>query len=115
MGGSPVFFPMDYKFKADFKEMSLTCNGKPITPIQRGKIEFVSQLPNYLKIKPQNAYAGVYTYSSETFEPDKCKQLNLQVVSEQNSTTPEIKLIDPKMVQRVWSDFEPYRQQPGKQ
>ena len=108
------FFPMDYKFKADFKEMSLTCDGKPVIPIQRGKIEFVSQLPNYHKTKAQSAYAGVYTYSSETFEPDKCKQLNLQVVSEQNSTTPEIKLIDPKMVQTVWSDFESYRQQAGK-
>jgi len=30
-------------------------------------------------------------------------------------TAPEIKLIDPKMVQKVWSDFEPYRRQAGKQ
>lgn len=115
MGGRPMIFPMDYKFKADFKEMSLTCDGKPVIPIQRGKIDFGAGLQSYFKVKAQKAYAGVYTYSPETFEPDKCKQLNLQVVSEQTSTTPETKLIDSRMVQKVWSDFEPYRQQTGKQ
>jgi S1-C subfamily serine protease len=115
MGGRPLFLPMDYTFKADFKEMSLTCDGKPIIPIQRGKIEFVSELPNYLKTKTQSAYAGIYTYSSETFQPDKCKLLNLEVVSEQSSKMPETKLIEPKMIQKVWNDFELYRQQAGKQ
>jgi hypothetical protein len=115
MGGSPMLLPADFKCKADFEEMSLTCDSKPVKPIQRGKIEFVKSLSSYLRTKQRMAYAGVYTYSAETFDPDKCKQLNLKVVSEQSPTAPEIRLIDPKMVQQVWSDFEPYRHQPGKQ
>jgi len=115
MGGSPMILPPDFKFKADFQEMSLTCDGKLVAPIQRGKIEFIKSLSSYLKIKQRTAYAGVYTYPAETFAPDKCKQMNLQVVSQQNPTAPEIRLVDPKMVQQVWSDFEPYRHQAGKQ
>jgi S1-C subfamily serine protease len=54
--------------------------------------------------------AGIYTYSAETFAPDKCKQMSLKVVSQQNPATPQIRVVDPRMVQQVWSDFEPYRQ-----
>ncbi len=95
--------------------MSLTCDGKPLTPIQRGKIEFTKSLSSYLKTKQRTAYAGVYTYSADTFAPDKCKQLSLQVVSQRSPGTPEIRVVDPRMVQQVWSDFEPYRHQSGKQ
>ncbi len=115
MGGAPMILPPDFKFKADFEEMSLTCDGKPVTPIQRGKIEFTKSLPSYLKNKQRTAYAGVYTYSADTFAPDKCKQMSLQVVSQQSPTTPEIRVIDPRMVQQVWSDFEPSPHQSGKQ
>lgn len=109
MGVSPLILPPDFKFKADFEEMSLTCDGKPVTPIQRGKIEFVKSLTSYLKVKNRTAYAGLYTYSADTFAPDKCKQISLQVVSQQNPTTPEIRVVDPRMAQQVWTDFEPYR------
>ena len=114
MGGAPMILPPDFKFKADFEEMSLTCDGKPVTPIQRGKIEFTKSLSSYLKTRQRTAYAGVYTYSAETFAPDKCKQMSLQVVSQQSPATPEIRDVDPRMVQQVWSDFEPSRHQSGK-
>lgn len=115
MGGSPMVLPPDFKFKADFEEMALTCDDKLVAPIQRGKIEFIKSLTSYLKIKQRTAYAGVYTYSAESFAPDKCKQMSLQIVSQQSPTTPEIRVVDPKMVQQVWSDFEPYRRQAGNQ
>jgi S1-C subfamily serine protease len=115
MGGAVMMLPADFKFKADFQEMSLTCDGKLLAPIQRGKIEFIKSLTSYLKTKQRTAYAGVYTYSADAFAPDKCKQMSLQVVSQQNPTTPEVRVVDPGMVRQVWSDFEPYRQQAGKQ
>ncbi|HET6863448.1 MAG TPA: serine protease, partial [Pyrinomonadaceae bacterium] len=114
MSGGAMVLPPDFKFKADFEEMSLTCDGKPITPIQRGKIEFIKSLTSYLKMKQRTAYAGIYTYSADAFAPDKCKQMSLKVVSQQNPTAPQIRVVDPRMVQQVWSDFEPYRQQAGK-
>jgi hypothetical protein len=107
---SRTMMPLDYKFRSDFKEMLLTCDGKPVIPIQRGRIEFVSGLQSYYKIKNRNAYAGFYTYPIETFDPERCKQLSLQVASEESSVTVENKLIDQKLVQQVWTDFEPYRQ-----
>lgn len=115
LGSGLMVLPPDFKFKVDFEEMALTCDGKLVTPIQRGKIEFIKSLTSYLKQKQRTAYAGVYTYSAESFAPDKCKQMSLQIVSQQNPTTPEIRVVDPKMVQQVWSDFEPYRRQAGNQ
>jgi hypothetical protein len=109
LGAGLMVLPPDFKFKADFEEMALTCDGKLVTPIQRGKIEFIRNLTSYLKTKQRTAYAGVYTYSAESFAPDKCKQMSLQIVSQQSPATPEIKVVAPKMVQQVWSDFEPYR------
>ena len=108
-----MVLPADFKFKADFEEMALTCDGKLVTPIQRGKIEFIKSLTSYLKTKQRTAYAGVYTYSAEAFAPDKCKVMSLQVVSQQSPKTSESKVIDPGMVQQVWSDFEPYRRHAG--
>lgn len=113
MAASPMVLPPDFKFKADFEEMALTCDGNLVTPIQRGKIEFIKSLTSYLKTKQRTAYAGVYTYSAESFAPDKCKQMSLQIVSKQSPTTAEIRVVNPKMVQQVWSDFEPYRRQAG--
>jgi len=115
MSGAAMVLPADFKFKADFEEMALTCDGKLVTPIQRGKIELIKSLTSYLKMKQRTAYAGVYTYSAESFAPDKCKQMSLQIVSQQSPATPEIRVVDPKMVQQVWSDFEPYRRQVGNQ
>jgi hypothetical protein len=46
---------------------------------------------------------------AEAFQPGKCGQLALPVISAANQTTPESKLIDSKMVQQVWGDFEVYR------
>jgi S1-C subfamily serine protease len=115
MAASPMVLPPDFKFKADFEEMTLTCDGKLVTPIQRGKIEFIKSLTSYLKMKQRTAYAGVYTYSAESFAPDKCKQMSLQIVSQQSPATPAIRVVDPKMVQQAWSDFEPYRRQAGNQ
>ncbi len=115
MSGSAMVLPADFKFKADFEEMALTCDGRLVTPIQRGKIEFIKSLTSYLKTKQRTAYAGVYTYAAESFAPDKCKQMSLQIVSQQSPATPEIRVVDPKMVQQVWNDFEPYRRHAGKQ
>ena len=108
-GALALLVPADYKFKVNFQEMFLTCDGKPVVPIQRGRIEFVSDLPSYHRVKSRHAYAGLYTYPIEIFDPQRCKQLSLKITSEENSVTPENKLIEQRLVQQVWTDFEPYR------
>lgn len=103
--------PLDYKFKADFYQMKLMCDGKEVTPIRRSKVEFGAQMPSYYKVKTRFTYAGVYTYPFETFEPGKCAQLQLQVFSEENLETPIITNVEPMTRQRIWTDFAGYRQQ----
>lgn len=114
IGATGLATPMNYKFKADFYEMALLCDGKEITPIQRRKEEIVAAMPSFYKIKTRFTYAGLYTYPVEIFDTNKCQQLQLKVFSEENPTQPAIKLLEPKMVQRVWADFEDYRKrEPG--
>jgi len=90
--------------------MTLSCDGKPVTPIQRGRIQYLSYLQSYLKMKERSAYAGIYTYSIDTFEPGRCKQLTLQLTSEGTPATTASKPVEAMMAQRVWDDFEAYRQ-----
>ncbi len=103
--------PLNYKFKADFYQMKLMCDGKEVTPIKRNKVEFGAQMGSYYKVKTRFTYAGVYTYPFEAFEPGKCSQLQLQVFSEENIETPIITNVEPMTRERIWSDFAEYRQQ----
>jgi len=103
--------PLNYKFKADFYQMKLMCDGKEVTPLKRNKVEFGAQMGSYYKVKTRFTYAGVYTYPFEAFEPGKCSQLQLQVFSEENIETPIITNVEPMTRERIWSDFAEYRQQ----
>ncbi|HEX8456038.1 MAG TPA: serine protease [Pyrinomonadaceae bacterium] len=113
MAGAGMMTPPDMKFKADFYEMSLVCDGKSITPIQRGKSELVVPMPSYYKMKNRYTYAGIYTFPVDPFEPGKCKQLTLNVFSEENPALAAKKILSPQMVQQVWQDFSEYRQRKG--
>jgi len=110
MAGAGMMTPPDMKFKADFYEMSLVCDGAAVTPIQRGKSELVVPMQSYYKVKNRFTYAGIYTFPVDPFEPGKCKQLTLNVFSEEHPTVPAKKILTPQMVQRVWMDFDEYRQ-----
>jgi hypothetical protein len=110
MAGTGMMTPPDMKFKADFYEMSLVCDGAVVTPIQRGKSELVVPMQSYYKVKNRFTYAGIYTFPVDPFEPGKCKQLALNIFSEENPGVPAKKILTPQMVQRVWMDFDEYRQ-----
>lgn len=110
MAGAGMMTPPDMKFKADFYEMTLLCDGNLITPIQRGKSELIVPMPSYYKIKNRFTYAGIYTYPVDPFEPGKCKQLTLNVFSEENPAVAAKKVLNPLMVQQVWQDFAGYRE-----
>lgn len=103
--------PLDFKFKADFYQMRMICDGKEVTPLKRKKVEFGTEMPSYYKVKTRYTYAGVYTYPFEAFEPGKCTQLQLQIFSEEDLETPIITNVSELTKQRIWSDFAEYRQQ----
>lgn len=110
MGGTLLLPPRDFKFSTNFNEMILNCDGKPVTPIQRGRIPYREYLQSYMKLKQRSAYVGIYTYSVDTFEPGKCKQLTLEMISDETPATSATKALEPVTAQRVWDDFAVYRQ-----
>jgi S1-C subfamily serine protease len=103
--------PLDYKYKADFYQMKLMCNGKEVTPISRNKIELNKSMQSYFKNKMRYTFAGVYSYPFEIFAPGRCQDLQVQVFSEENLETPITTTVDAVRKNRVWNDFEDYRRQ----
>ena len=100
--------PARLKFKTDFGRMRLLCNGIEIEPIQPGKIAYMVNQSNYFVRVSDASYEGLYTYQPDAISPT-CAQTILQIESLTKPGKPvEVKL-NPKLVQRVWDDFAPYR------
>lgn len=103
--------PFALKYKADFSQMRLTCDGKEVTPLRRSKAEIDRDLQNYYKVKKRYTYAGVYTYPYEIFAPGRCSELKLQVFSEEDIEEPITTIVNNVTKNRVWSDFQNFRTQ----
>ena len=103
--------PLDYKYKADFYQMKLMCDGQEVTPISRSKIELNRQLQHYYKTRTRYTFAGVYTYPYDIFAPGRCQKMEVQVFSEEDIETPIITTVDSVRKNRVWNDFDDFRKQ----
>lgn len=101
--------PLDQKYKADFYQMKLMCDGQEVVPIIRNKTEIVRELQNYYKDRKRYTYAGVYSYPYEVFAPGKCRQMQVQVFSEEDIETPITSDVSEITKNRVWSDFNGFR------
>ena len=95
------------RFKNGFERMRLLCGGKEITPILPGRDEF--DLYDQRDRKVDTTFQGIYEYLPDAVTP-ACGTVVLEIYSEKDPGTPEIRPVDPATVQRVWSDFEPFRQ-----
>jgi S1-C subfamily serine protease len=101
--------PLDHKYKADFYQMKLMCDGKEIIPLIRNKTEIVRELQNYYKERRRYTYAGVYSYPYEVFGPGQCQQMQVQVFSEEDLEKPITTDVTRAVKDRVWADFKEYR------
>jgi S1-C subfamily serine protease len=101
--------PLSHKYKADFYQMKLMCDGKEIVPLVRNKTEIVRELQNYYKDRKHFTYAGVYSYPHEVFAPGRCKQMQLQVFSEEDIETPITSDVTEAIKNRIWADFGNFR------
>lgn len=101
--------PLSHKYKADFYQMKLMCDGKEIVPLIRNKTEIVRELQNYYKERKHFTYAGVYSYPHEVFAPGRCGQMQLQVFSEEDIETPITSDVTDAVKNRIWSDFTDFR------
>lgn len=103
--------PLDQKYKADFYQMKLMCDGKEVTPLIRNKTEIVRELQNYYKDRKRYTYAGVYSYPYEVFAPGQCRQMQVQLFSEEDIETPITTDVAETTKNRVWMDFRDFRKQ----
>jgi hypothetical protein len=100
-----VFFKV--RFKNGFVRMRLLCGGKELTPILPGRSEF--DLYDQRERKVDTTFQGMYEYQADAVTP-ACGNVVLEIYSEKDPNTPESKPIDAGTVERVWNDFDPFRQ-----
>lgn len=105
--------PLEHKYKADFYQMKLMCDGKEVTPVRRNKTEIERGLQSYYKSKKRYTYAGVYSYPHDVFAPGRCKNMQLQVFSEEDIEKPITTSVTEEVKKRVWADFQEFRSQAG--
>ncbi len=100
--------PWRMKFKTDFYKMKLRCGEKEIQPVQTGKIEeVVDNSARFTKITNSTS-EGFYSYPPDAISPS-CGQVVLELYSSKDPDRATVKVLDAKTVERIWSDFEPYR------
>ena len=95
------------RFKNGFVRMRLLCGGKELTPILPGRAEF--DLYDQRQRQVDTTFQGVYEYPADAVTP-ACGNVALEIFSEKDPNTPESKSIDATTVQRIWNDFDPFRQ-----
>ncbi len=100
--------PARMRFKTDFYRMKLLCGDKEIQPIQPGKITSVVNVHNPFVNVTDATYEGLYVYPYDAISSD-CANISLQIFSEKEPDKPETKILDPKTVAQVVTDFEPFR------
>jgi hypothetical protein len=103
--------PLDNKYKADFSQMKLLCDGKEVTPVRRTKTEIARDMQNYYKTKKRFTYAGVYSYPYDIFAPGRCSQMEVHVFSEEDIEKPIVSTVTDAIKNRIWTDFSDFRLQ----
>ena len=88
------------RFKPGFGRLQAFCGDREVTPIHPLKIE--------QRVTESDAvYEGLYVFDPAALGP-ACGQVRLELYSEKD-TKGDSRVVDPKIVERVWNDFEPYR------
>jgi S1-C subfamily serine protease len=103
--------PLDNKYKADFSQMKLLCDGREVTPIRRSKTEIARDMQSYYKTKKRFTYAGVYSYPYDVFAPGRCSQMEVHVFSEEDIEKPIVSTVTDAIKARIWNDFADFRAQ----
>ena len=92
--------------KAGFSRMRAFCGDAEVTPIHPFKLE--------QRVGETDAiYEGLYVFDPDALGPH-CGTVRLVLYSEKEPDKGDTRLVDPKVLERIWPDFAPYRIQPDK-
>jgi S1-C subfamily serine protease len=100
--------PAKMRFKTDFYKMRLLCGAKEVTAIQPGKVADVVSEHNLAVSVTDATYEGYYSYPADAISPS-CGSVTLLLYSEKDPNKPTTRVLDPKTVEHVWSDFAAFR------
>lgn len=93
--------PAIKRFKSGFLRMRAFCGDTEITPIHPFKLEqHVSET--------DTVNEGLYVFDPGALGP-QCASVKLTVYSEKEPDKADTRVVDPKLIQQIWSDFAPYR------
>lgn len=96
------------RFKTDFHRMRLLCGGREVSPIHPFRFTRMLTVQGRSLNASDTTYEGVYHYTADAISPG-CGQVVLEIYSEEQPDRPARKYLDGKTVERISSDFEPYR------
>jgi hypothetical protein len=89
------------RFKPGFSRMRAFCGDKEVTPIHPFMIE--------RRVSETDAiYEGFYVFDPGALGP-QCGSVKLALFSEKQPDKADSLTVDPKVIQQIWQDFEPYR------
>ena len=112
MAAGPYSTSPTYKhYKTGFKRMRMLCGDKEVEPIWPSRFVAGSRF-NYSIIVEDEASGGQYYYPHDAISP-QCGKVTLQLFSTSDPDHPIEKVLDDKVITRIWSDFEPYRKSRG--
>jgi S1-C subfamily serine protease len=93
--------PAIKRFKSGFSRMRAFCGDTEVTPIHPFKLEqHVSETDTIIE--------GLYVFDPGALGPD-CASVKLMLYSEKESDKADTRIVDPKLIQQIWSDFAPLR------
>ncbi len=104
-----------YEFKADFRDVEVYRNGKPVPDVERSKsmvpLAFASSDWNADYSGEDMARVGIFQCTSEWFAPDSTGPpvISVKITSVEKPDKPYTFNLSEKTVRRVWDDFATYR------
>ncbi len=96
-----VSIPAIKHFASGFSRLRAFCGDAEVTPIHPFKLE--------QRVSESEAiYEGLYAFDPGALGPH-CGTVKLVLYSEKEPEKGDTRVIDPKVIEQIWQDFEPYR------
>jgi S1-C subfamily serine protease len=96
-----VALPPIKHFKSGFSRMRAFCGDAEVMPIHPFKLE--------QRVSESDAiYEGLYVFDSDALRPD-CGTVKLMMYSDKEPGKGDTRMVEPRVLQQIWQDFEPYR------
>jgi hypothetical protein len=101
--------PVVRQYKNGFSKMTLLCGEQEVEPVWPHRI-VEEAYGNWNVVVQGESSGGRYVYRPEAIAPE-CGKVTVRVVSTKNEGAVLEKVLDEKVVRRIWEDFEAYRSQ----